>query len=852
MRAVDLKVNYLKNPVGIDIAIPRFMWKCFGGMTQSAYRILCVDEKENVLWDSGKISGSTMRCIYGGKKLESRTKVNWKVCLWDEMDCEGSWSEGAFFEMGLLSADEWKAKWITGNYGVNKKERYPVDCFLKEIEIRKSVRCARLYITACGLYEARMDGEKIGSFCLAPGITDYRKRVQYQTYDATDILCEGTHRFSVFLADGWYRGSTGAWGLKNQYGTETKLLAQLEIVYQDRTRQTIVTDESWKWSNDGPIRFADNKDGEIVEAGRNPSYRGVAKATSYHVIPSASDNVPVIEKERFSPKLSISPNGKKLFDFGQNMAGYLELKIQAKRGQKIVIRCGELLDQDGNLTLTNIQCTKKGVSTPLQQIIYTCKEGENHYKTTFAVFGFQYAEVETDVELNEDGITAIAVYSDIEKTGFFECSNPLVNKLVDITAWSTRSNSLDIPTDCPTRERHGWTGDAQIFFQTAGYLFDYAAFSKKFLTDIYDWQKKDGKLPQIAPDGGVDSYMKWLDGSSGWADVGVLIPYRFWKLYGDREILTEYYDRMKKYAQFLMNRCGKWGGPFAKKVKGLSSEAKKFLVNTGQSYGEWAEPEDVHKMHWTDCVSPHPEVSTAYTSYVLGLMAEVAEELGEKEDEKQYRFYQKGCKMAYQQLVQTKEYSLDTDRQANLVRPLAFELLSEEQKEYARERLIKALEHYGWRLGTGFLSTPLILGVLAEYDLDSAYRLLENEKMPGWLFMPKKGATTVWESWEGTEAQGGIASLNHYSKGAVCEWLFQAVCGIQIAGENHFRIAPKPGGHFTYAKATYDSAFGQVQSGWIKESGETKFEIVIPANCTAEICLPGRKSEMVGAGTYIR
>ena len=627
MYAINLKTEYLKNPMGIDIRNPRLMWNCKDGIRQSAYQIICKDDNEKILWDSGKVTGTAMQAVYNGERLKSRTKVLWKVRLWDENDQEGEWSQETFFELGLMARTNWMARWITGNYEVDRKKRYPVDCFLKEIVIEKEVRKARLYVTACGLYEARIDSRKVGNFCLAPGITDYRKRVQYQTYDVTDMVGKGSHRLTIWLADGWYRGSTGAWGLRNQYGTETKLLAQLELFYEDGTRRIIATDETWRWSNDGPIRFADNKDGEIVEAGRIPSYGGSAKVTSHPVIPAASDNVPVVEKERFVPKMSIAPNGRKLFDFGQNMAGYLEFHVKAQKGQKIHIQCGELLDDEGNLTLRNIQCTRKDFATPLQRIEYTCREGENDYKNTFAVFGFQYAEVDTNVEITEEDITAIAVYSDIRQTGFFESSNPLLNRLVDMTAWSTRGNSLDIPTDCPTRERHGWTGDAQIFFETASYLFDYAAFSRKYMNDVFDWQKKDGKLPQIAPAGGVDFYMSAMNGSVGWSDVGILIPYRFWKIYGDRKILEDYYDRMKKYAHFMMRRCGKWGGPLAKPVKGLSKEARRYFVNCGQSYGEWAEPEEVHKMSWKDCAAPHPEVSTAYTSYVLGIMAEIAKEL---------------------------------------------------------------------------------------------------------------------------------------------------------------------------------------------------------------------------------
>ena len=847
MRAVLLSAEYLQEPVGIDIVRPRLSWNCEDGIKQSAYQIVAKVNDE-IVWNSGKVFSSTMtHIIYEGRALKSRERVSWSVKLWDENGNGGKISH-SFFEMGLLDASDWKSKWITGNYKVKKSERYPVDCFRKQLSITKEVKSARLYITSCGLYEAKLDGVKIGDFCLAPGHTDYRKRVQYQTYDVTDMIAAGDHALTVQLADGWYRGSTGAWGIRNQYGTETKLLAQLEITYADGTTDTVATDESWDWSNDGPIRFADNKDGEVYDANREPSYCGKAKVTNHKVVPTASNNVNVTEHEHFVPTVTKAPNGKTLLNFGQNIAGNVSFRIMGKKGQQLTFRFGELLDGEGNLTQKNIQCVMKDHVTPLQQIIYTCKEGVNEYKTAFAVFGFQYAEVETDIELIPENVTAIAVYSDIEQTGFFESSNELLNRFVDATLWSTKGNSLDIPTDCPTRERHGWTGDAQIFFESANYLFDYAAFSKKYLNDVYDWQMRSGRLPQIAPYGGVDFYMWTMNGSVGWSDAGILIPYRFWKLYGDRQILVDYYDRMKRYARFMMNRCGKLG--FMAKPLGLKGEVAKYAVNAGQSYGEWAEPADVYPNVWTDMVAPHPEVSTAYTSYVLGCMAEIAEELARYEDADIFIKYSDGCKKAYQAMAETADYSLDTDRQARLVRPLAFDLLNEEQTAFARARLIQALENYGWRLGTGFLSTPLILDVLAGIDIEASYRLLENEEMPGWLYMPKNGATTIWESWEGTQAQGGIASLNHYSKGAVCEWLFKTMCGIRMDGENHFTIAPRPGGSFTHAKARYQSIYGMVESGWKRTASAYQFCVTVPCNTTATVMLPDGTSQHLPAGTY--
>ncbi len=833
MRAIRLRTEYLENPLGIDIQKPRLMWNCEGGVMQTAYQIRCQN------WDSGKVESSSMQAVYP-HALASREKVTWQVRLWDETGEPGEWSEGAF-EMGLLTAEDWNAGWITGDYKVDRRRRYPVDCFRKVFTAPTG--SARLYITACGLYEATLNGQRVGNFVLAPGHTDYRKRVSYQTYDVTELLRPGENTMEIRLADGWYRGSTGAWGLRNQYGTETKVIAQLEVAGQP----ILLTDDSWDWSDDGPLRFADNQDGEVLNANDTPSYKGRAKRTTHPVIPTASNNVPVVERERFTPRALTTPSGKTVLDFGQNIAGYIAFSLHAKAGQRVFLRFGELLDENGEFTQKNIQCATKHRATPLQQVVYTCKEGENHYKTRFSVFGFQYALLETDADWKPEDFTAIAVYSDLEQTGFFECSNGLLNQFVQNTLWSSKGNFLDVPTDCPTRERHGWTGDSQIFFDTASYLFDFAAFTRKHLNDVFDWQKRSGNLPQIAPAGGVDFYMATMNGSPGWSDVGILTPYRFWKKYGDRTVLEQYYDGMKRYAAFLRRRLGKKA--LLSKPLGLHGKERRYAVNYGQSYGEWAEPAEVFPNDWTDMVLPHPEVSTAYTAYCFRLFAEIAEELGDADTAREYAALSEQVKQSYRAMRRLPEFSLDTDRQAMLVRPLAFDLLDEEQAAYAKQRLLTALENYGWRLGTGFLSTPLILYVLAEADPEGAFRLLENEEMPGWLFMPKSGATTVWESWEGTSAQGGIASLNHYSKGAVCSWLFDSLCGIRVAGENRFVIAPLAGGTLTGARAAYQSVYGRVESGWVRKDGKTRYTVTVPANCTAEIRLCGRTA-VAGAGTH--
>ena len=845
MKAIRLKTEYLLDPIGIDIAMPRLFWNCEDGIAQSAYEIVAADDSGKELWRSGKVLSDAMHCRWGGQAVAPKTKVLWRVRLWDENDICDLWSE-ASFETGI---DRWKAKWIAGNYVVNPAKRYPVDCFRKFF-VAEDITKARLYITACGVYEAKLNGQRCGDFVLAPGVTDYRQRIQYQTIDVTSLLATGKNELTVQLADGWYRGSTGAWGLKNQYGIQTRLLAQLEITHTDGSKQTLISDESWDWSNDGPIRFADNKDGEIVDANCQPSYHGKAKRTHHKVIPTASNNVPVVEKEHFAAQKIITPSGKTVLDFGQNIAGYVSFSVNAKAGQKIRLLFGEMLDQEGEFTQANIQLSMGKKTTPLQKVEYTCKEGLNQYKTTFAVFGFQYALVEADFEIDPADFKSIAVYSDLEQVGFFHCSHPLINRLVDATIWSAKGNHLDVPTDCPTRERHAWTGDAQIFFETAAYLFDFAAFSQKYLRDIYDWQKNDGKLPQIVPDGGVDFYMNPMHGSVGWADIGVLYPSKFAQLYQDESLMKAYYPGMAKYARFMIRRCGRKMPIFAENIK-LSKKNRKYFVNDGQSFGEWSEPADVGAFQWTDFCAPHPEVSTAYTAYVMGIMAEAAKKYGTNEEAALFTEYHEGCKRAYQELVTTNDYSLDTDRQARLVRPLAFNLLTPEQKAFATKRLINALERYDWRLGTGFLSTPLTLDVLADIDIEAAYRLLENEQIPGWLSMPKLGATTIWESWEGPyNKQGaGAGSLNHYSKGAVCAWLFHTMCGIQPDGENHFTIAPQPGGSLTHAFASYNSIYGKVESKWEQTAAGYTFTVTIPANCEALIRLPDGSERIQRAGS---
>lgn len=637
---------------------------------------------------------------------------------------------------------------------------------------------ARLYASARSVYDVTLNGTRLEDFILAPGMTDYRRRIQYQTYDVTALVQERKKdvTLELRLADGWYRGSSAAFGVTNVYGVQTSVKAQLEVTLTDGTLLTYATDDSWEWCSDGPIRFADLKDGEIYDARRKPGYGGTARVVdgpgkagigktedvSWNGVKlTASNNVPVREKERFTPVLLQGKDGIRVLDFGQNIAGYLEFKVKGKVGQELRLTCGEILDEYGRVDLSGIQETRpsKGWSrlglvkklltnkvsgetapTPRQEIRFICSGGEDHYKTSFAVFGFRYAQVTGDVAVCPEDFTAIAVYSDMEETGSFACSDERINRLVENTKWSMKGNFLDIPTDCPTRERLGWTGDAQIFFDTGAYLMDTAAFFKKWIRDMEDAQYKDGLLPAVLPYQGVEMMYKSTGSSVGWADAVYLIPYRYYKRYGDRQILEQTWPMVEKYADYLITHLG-----MKDKRAARANPNNAYTYEKGVHLGEWLEPEEFRDKVY-GAQARHPEECTAYLYYAMETIGEIADILGKDSVRERCLRTAKGAKAAYDALF-VKTGALDTDRQAKLVRPLALGLLEGDAKKDARKRLVQAVEHYNYCVGTGFLSTPFLLRALTEAgEAETAYKMLENTRKPGWLAEVLEGATTIWEN----------------------------------------------------------------------------------------------------------
>lgn len=868
MKAVHLQTEYLTEPLGLGIAKPRFYWHCEGGITQTAYQILAKRDGETV-WDSGKVESSRMTHIaYEGQPLKSRDRVTWSVTLWDENEQSGEISE-SWFELGLLESSDWKGKWITGDYTPRKNARYPVDCFRKEFKVKPGLKRARLYATACGLYEASINGRRVGDWALLPGNTDVRKRLQYQTFDVTEYLAVD-NTLDFLLADGWYRGTVGAFGPRNVFGRQTKLLCQIELTYEDGSREIVSTGDTWRWSNDGPIRFADLEDGEVFDARMIPTYgeKAVLADAQKIPVPTASNNVLPKRHERFHAKLIATPSGKRVLDFGQNLAGFVSFRVEGEAGRQVRLRLGETLDEQGEFMQHNMQETRpvkeysqltevlfvtgmgkfyKGETqpTPLQEIIFTCSGGEDRYETRFAVSGFRYALIETSIDFDPTDFESVAVYSDLEQTGDFSCSSGLVNQLVRNVRWSMKSNYLDVPTDCPTRERLAWTGDAQIFFDTGASFMNIAPFMRKWLADMQDGQLKSGKVPAVVPYNGSAMCYDATGSSAGWQDAAILVPYRYWKRYGDENLLRHVYGMMKKAAQFMIDNTGMKDKKAAK-----ANPYNKYTYEKGMHLGEWLEPKEFQEEISAKSRPSHPEECTAYLHYSMKHMTEVAAVMGEAEDEKLYREYADGAKQAYQWLF-LQNGTPDTDRQAKLVRPLAFALADGELRAAIGVRLVKAVERRRYCIGTGFLSTPFVLPVLTKLGrADLAYRMLENEECPGWLYQVKRGATTTWESWEGFTGYQGTGSFNHYSPGAVCQWLFDTCVGIWVDGENHFTIAPVPGGTLTHAEGSYASLYGRVSSRWEKSGEKVSFEISIPANCEAIIHLPDGREKSVQAGCH--
>ncbi|WP_132053789.1 family 78 glycoside hydrolase catalytic domain [Pseudocnuella soli] len=848
--AAQLKVHHLltenkPNPLGVDAAQPRFSWQLDAGnrrnVLQTAYELVVQTDDGQPVWRTGKVATPQSVLVpFKGPALASGKRYNWQVRVWDNAGNASDWSEPSFWQMGLLKPSDWKAQWIEPGFAEDATRPSPL--LRKEFSIAKKLKRATAYITAHGLYEAYLNGSRIGDAYFTPGWTSYNKRLQYQAYDVTGQLQQGANAIGAALASGWYRGNLAWGGNRDIYGRDIALLMQLQLEFEDGTTEQIVTDGSWK-SSTGAIRSSEIYHGEKVDARldqpgwnkpgfNDASWTGVKTAAHAKELLVATYNEPIRKKETFAPvKIFTTPKGEQVIDFGQNLVGWAEVKVRGASGQQIILSHAEVLDKAGNFYITNLRAANSRDTFILKG------GGEEVLAPTFTWHGFRYLKVEGyPSTLNKADFEAVALYSDMPVAGKFTSSNELINQLQHNIEWGQRGNFLDVPTDCPQRdERLGWTGDAQVFSRTAMFNMNVHSFFTKWMQDV-SADQIDGAVPFVVPNVlGAGSVA-----SAGWADAATIIPWNMYLAYGDTGILQQQYGSMKAWVEHMRRK------------------SKNDLWNTGFHFGDWLfyRPDDDNDGR--AAVTDKYLVAQCFYAHSTQLLVNAAKVLGKKADVLQYSALLQKIKDAFRKEYMTPSGRLVSGTQTAYVLALQFDMLPEALRKGAAERLAENVKSYGTHLTTGFLGTPYLCEVLSKNgQADVAFALLLREQYPSWLFPVKMGATTIWERWDGQKPDSsfqtpGMNSFNHYAYGAIGEWMYRTVAGLDTEedgpGYKHIRVKPLPGGNFNHVAVTLQTYYGPVTSGWKREGASFNMEVVIPANTQASVFIPAPSVNAVREG----
>lgn len=742
--------------------------------------------------------------------------------------------------MGLLESEEWRAEWIQPGGEEDVSQSQPCPLLRREFELDKKIASARVHVSSLGLYELFLNGSRVGDQLFTPGWTSYKKRLQYQTYDVSSLLQKGKNAAGVILGDGWYRGFLG-WGTKrNVYGEKLALLLQIRVVYEDGSSETLTTDASWKGST-GPILESDIYNGETYDARLEKDGWNEAEFDDRNWLPvdtvdinkdilTAAYGPPVRKIAEIKPvEILKTPEGDTVFDMGQNMVGWVRIEAQGPKGSAVSLRHGEVLTEKGNFYTANLRAAQ-------QRIRYVLKGGgKETFEPHFTFQGFRYVCVdEFPGEPGLDSLTGIVIHSDMDPTGEFTCSDPLINQLQHNIQWGQKGNFLDVPTDCPQRdERMGWTGDAQVFARTACFNMDTASFFTKWLRDLAADQFDSGSIPHVVPD------VLGNGGSSAWADAGVIVPWTLYLCYGDRRILDEQYASMKAWVEYMRRNAG-----------------ENFLWTRGFHYGDWL-AFNTTRSDYPGATTAKDLIATAYFAHSTDILSKTAAVLGKDDDAAAYRQLFENIKKAFGEEYITPNGRLSSDTQTAYALALAFDLVDEAIRDNAAQKLAEDVRRFK-HITTGFVGTPLICFVLSENGYpDLAYMLLNRKEYPSWLYPITKGATTIWERWDGIKQDGtfqdaGMNSFNHYAYGAVGDWLYRFVAGIEIdvkhPGYKHILIAPHPGGGLSSASAKLKSMYGDIESSWMIEEGIFRLAVEVPPNTTAEVLLPGADFKDVREG----
>ncbi len=862
---VCLRCDYRVNPLGIESPRPRLSWELSDdrrGARQTGYHVQVASSPERLsedgsadLWDSGRVdSGESVQVAYGGAALGSRQRCWWRVRVWDASSEPTPWGAPAWWEMGLLEPGDWRARWIESELIGGPRSIPPVPAMRRAFSLDGPARSARLYIAALGLYEAWLNGQRVGRDELTPGWTDYRKRVQYQVYDVADLLRWGENAIGVLLGDGWYCGHV-EWRDRQFYGDRPRLLAQLEVTGEDGQTTTVVTDAAWRWAP-SPILEADLIMGECHDARLDlgpwtgPDYDDTAwRPASAFDGPtptlSAMLGPPVRATERLTPVADPRRLGsgwqrpRWVFDMGQNMVGRVRLRVRGRRGVTVRLRHAEMLDDRGELYTDNLRTARATDHFTL------AGDGVETFEPRFTFHGFRYVELAGDIDPpGRDAVTGVVLHCDMTRTGTFACSNDLVNQLQHNIVWGQRGNFLDVPTDCPQRdERLGWTGDAQVFIRTAAFNYDVASFFAKWQRDIADAQTEAGGIPPVCPNTSPGGNAL-ADGGPGWADAAVICPWTVLHCYADRGLLERHYASMQRYLDFLdRHRCkddvrshpdvDPWGG-----------------------FGDWLAMD--HGFDSRDGATPKDLIGTAFHAHVLRLMARIAHALDRPDDADAYARRADRARDAFQRRFVTADGLIAGMTQTAAVLALHFDLLRPEHRAAAADFLAADIRRRGGHLSTGFLGAPYINHVLSTVGRDDlAFQLLLQTSWPSWLYPVTRGATTVWERWNGwTHDRGfadpGMNSFNHYAYGSIGSWLYQHVAGIDAdpdhPGYRRLIIRPRPGGGLNWARAELRCVYGQIRSHWRRDADRFTLDLNLPPNTTARVSVPTDDPDSVTEG----
>jgi alpha-L-rhamnosidase len=770
--------------------------------------------------------------------------------------------------------EDWAASWIEpGTMPAGEKGERPAALLRLEFDVERPVAAARLHATAQGVYEAFLNAGRVGDAELTPGYTQYDARLQVQTYDVTAAIRAGRNALAVVLADGWFRGQTGVTRAADQWGTRLAVLAQLQLQHDDGSVTVVGTGPGWR-SGQGHVVAADLIAGERWDLRLLPrgwdtpgfddtTWDDVAVVEHGYAGLVDSPAPPVRRVEELAPvSVTRLPGGAYVVDLGQNINGWIRLTDLGPAGTTLTLTHGEALGPDGDVTLENLRPDLPFLPHPLPagQVDAVVSAGVpgDAFEPRRTTHGFRYVRVEGHPgDLTVDDVRGVVVHTDLRRTGWFSCSDERVDRLHEAAVWSFRDNACDIPTDCPHRERHGWTGDWQLFVPTAAFLYDVAGFSTKWLRDVAADQWPDGTVANVSPtprNEGRDGPIAFLNGSAGWGDAAVIVPWELYRAYGDVQVLDELWPTMVRWLDRAERMAREDRHPARAARRPEPAPHERYLWDTGFHWGEWLEPGEGPGPMEQFVAADKGDVATAFLAHSAGLMARIAELLGRDDDAARYADLAGHVRTAWQAEYLDADGRLTPDTQANHVRALAFDLVPEELRPVVAERLVELIGKAGTHLGTGFLATPFLLPVLADAGhLDLAYELLLRDDEPSWLLMVDRGATTVWERWDGVDDEGvPHESLNHYSKGAVVSFLHRYTAGIELLepAYRRFRVRPRPGGGLTSAEAAHESPYGRIESAWRIEGDAFELRVVVPAGTAAEIVLPGGSVDGAGPGIH--